>query len=114
MKYPDWYYQTSPDYIGIDEKVLELVYLLRNNGWNTVGSSGEYEGLVIIACYDEQSGGFIEHGGNLNCLGGFLWEHGYEHWKADEHQVSWHGKLVGRYIVLKILGPEWHHVMTGP
>ena len=110
QKFPSWYHQTTPDigYPGIDEGVHELVYLLRNNGWNTSSSCGsEYKGLVIIECYDEQSGWMHEHGGPVNCLRVFLETHGYQHFEIKHIVHNWHGKVVEKILVLKILGPEY-------
>ncbi len=105
--YPDWYYQTTPDpkYPGIDENIRELVYLLRNNGWNTVSSCGhEYEGLVIIACYAEQSGRTSDI---LLRLQKFLKDNGYKHFLITRELRQWHGQIIEDILIVKILNSEW-------
>jgi hypothetical protein len=110
--YPEWYYQTTPDprYPSIDENIRELVYQLRNNGWNTTSSCGhEYEGLIIIELYDEQMGWMHNVGGPVHCLRKFLRSLGYEHFEITHREWTWHGYLVERgEIILKMLGPEWN------
>ena len=107
-QYADWYYESTdpndPGYPGIDEKVRGLVHLLRNNGWNTTASCGhEYEGLVIIHCYDEQGGAHIASGGVASGLCKFLWANNYEDFEVVQHKRSDRGKIVEEYLVLKML-----------
>ena len=110
MKYPAWYYQTTPDphYPGIDEKIRGLVYLLRNNGWNTTACGSDYEGVIIISLYGEQMGWMNECGGPARCLRVFLKSHGYEHFEITHREWTWHGYLVEQELILKILGSEWN------
>ena len=108
--YPDWYYQTTadPKYPGIDENMRELVYLLRNNGWNTISSCGhEFEGIVVMACYHEQSGGMLDSGGVVFYLRNFLKSHGYEHFEITRKVYQWHGQIVEDVIILKLLDSKW-------
>lgn len=110
MKYPVWYYKTTPDprYPGIDEKIRELVYQLRNNGWNTTACGSSYEGVIVIDLYDEQMGWMHDFGGPVHCLRKFLWSLGYEHFEITHREWTWHGHVTEEELVLKILGPEWN------
>ena len=110
MKYPAWYYKTTPDprYPGIDEKVRGLVYLLRNNGWNTTACCGsEYEGIIIIDLYGEQMGWMLDHGGPVRCLRVFLKSHGYEHFEITYQDWIMYGHAIEQTLILKILDTEW-------
>lgn len=112
-RYPAWYYQTTPDsgYLGIDEPVRELTYLLRNNGWNTTASCGsEYGGVIVIGLYNEQMGWMSEHGGPVRCLRVFLLSHGYEHFEITHRERQWHGHIVEKILILKVLESEWNAV----
>ena len=91
--------------MDIDEKISKLVYLLRENGWNTTGSCGhEYEGLIIIACYPEQSGGvpdIVLH------LRDFLKVNKYEHFLITRNVRQWHDQIIEDTLILKLLNSEW-------
>lgn len=103
MKFPAWYYQTTPDpsYPGIDEPIRELTYLLRNNGWNTTSSCGpEYKGLIIIDLYDEQMGWMSEYGGPVYCLRRFLLHHGYHSFEIEQRDTIANGKVDKRILIL--------------
>ena len=107
---PDWYYQTSPDpgYPGIDEKVRKLVYLLRNDGWNTTSSCGHnYEGVIIIDISGEQFGWAQACGGIIYHLRNFLKENGYEHFEITQKIHQWHGHQVEDMLSVKLLSSEW-------
>lgn len=119
-KYPAWYYEsTSPEgqwdehpeslfpYPGLPKKLRGLIYLLRNNGWNTTASGTSYKGVIVIRPYSEQFGHHQEHGGATQYLRNFLWKHGYKHFEIKRTQFSWHGKLVDDLLVLKLLGPGY-------
>jgi len=112
MKYPDWYYEpTSPEpgyeTYCLPKKLRGLIYLLRNNGWNTTGSSNEYKGIIVIRPYGEQFGHEQKHGGPVGYLRNFLREHGYKHFEIKHLEFTWHGKVVDEVLVLKLLGPGY-------
>lgn len=89
----------------IDEKIRKLVYLLRENGWNTTASCGhEYEGIIVIACYAEQLGGVPDI---VLYLRNFLRENGYAHFEITRKMWQWHGQIIEDTIVVKLLNPEW-------
>jgi len=110
-KYPDWYYDDTTPGPGapyrLPKNLRGLIYLLRNNGWNTTASNGEYKGIIVIQPYGEQFGHEQEHGGPVAYLRNFLWEHGYKHFEIKYTQFSWHGKLVDDVLILKLLGSGW-------
>ncbi len=89
----------------IDKNISKLVYLLRNNGWNTTASCGhEYEGLVVIACYAEQSGGVSDI---ILHLRNFLKNNGYEHFELTRKLWQWHGHITEDVLIIKLLSAEW-------
>ncbi len=94
----DWYES------HIDANIRELVRLLRNNGWNTNSSCGhEYEGLIIIDCYDEQSGEALGDGKSLvSMLWWLLWDNGYKNFSIEHKLSSVDSRIKGEHIVLKM------------
>jgi len=111
-KYPDWYYgPTTPrpgyEKYRLPKKLRGLIYLLRNNGWNTEGSGDSYRGIIVIQPYGEQFGWWQEEGGPIAHLRNFLWNHGYKHFEIKHIQFSWHGKVCDDVLILKLLGPEY-------
>ena len=91
--------------MDIDENISKLVHLLRENGWNTTASCGhEYEGLIIIACYAEQSGGVSDI---VLRLRDFLKSNGYEHFLIKRELRQWHGQIVEDTLIVKLLSAEW-------
>ena len=94
--------------IEIDKNIRKLVYLLRENGWNTIQSCGhEYKGLIVIACYDGQFDGLADKCGVVLYLRDFLNANGYEHFEIAHKVFQWHGKIVEDVIILKLLDAEW-------
>lgn len=91
--------------MNIDRNISKLVHLLRENGWNTTSSCGhEYEGVVIIACYGEQSGGVSDI---VLHLRNFLKANGYKHFEITRKLWQWHGLIVEDVLVVKLLNAEW-------
>ena len=91
--------------MDIDKNIRKLVYLLRENGWNTTSSCGhEYEGVIVIACYSEQSGGVSDI---VLHLRNFLKANGYEHFEITRKLWQWHGLIAEDILVIKLLGAEW-------
>ena len=89
----------------IDKNIQKLVHLLREAGWNTTSScEHEYEGLVIIACYAEQSGGTSDI---LLHLRNFLKDNGYEHFEIVRKLWQWHNYSAEDILIVKILSSEW-------
>ena len=94
--------------MNIDKNIRKLVYLLRENGWNTTQSCGhEYKGIIVIACYEEQTGEMLDRGGVVFCLRDFLNAHGYEHFEITHKVFQWHGHIVEDVIILKLLDSDW-------
>ena len=89
----------------IDVNIRKLVCLLRENGWNTTSSCGhEYEGIIVISCYEEQSGGvpdIVLH------LRNFLKANGYAHFEITRKMWQWYGQIVEDTLVIKLLDSEW-------
>lgn len=111
-KYPDWYYgPTSPEpgyeTYCLPKKLRGLIYLLRNNGWNTTSSGESYRGVIIIRPYGEQFGYHQYYGGPADHLRDFLCEHGYKHFEIKHTQFTWHGQIHDDVLALKLLDSRW-------
>lgn len=93
--------------MDIDKNISKLVHLLREAGWNTTASCGqEFEGIIVIACYHEQSGGVPDI---LLHLRNFLKDNGYEHFEIKRTLWQWHGLITEDVLVIKLLNAEWGH-----
>ena len=83
-------------YKRIEKPVRDLVYLLRNNGFNTTSSCGHTKPTPYV-----QMAWYVHE--DIQRLYNLLWDNGY---KTFELHLFWPSSGIGRFMEVKLLNVD--------